>query len=257
MSNDEVRIRDIHSIEELHNTIEYVGEAMATIEEQVSNYMQGVKDVLEGQLEQLRAELEEAEAELAEAENDLSRCYDSQTYDEEYGEYTPSCSCEERTVAAARDRVSECRRKYDEGTCIVHECDSEISDYYYNGMVYADPGGHYLIEKMVKDDTTRATELLREILEKLNDILETDMGNDEQPSAQFSNPYVSKEDRPMTQEERQAAFSQFIDEAKDAQAKDVRRENIQNANRAMQCPVCHMPLALCKCRRKRDDAVVL
>ena len=48
---DGVKIRDVQSLEEMANLLVFTGESMATIEENVSNYINGVRDVLEKQLE--------------------------------------------------------------------------------------------------------------------------------------------------------------------------------------------------------------
>lgn len=251
-----IHIRDIQALEEFNNAVEYAGEAMATIESNVSSYINGVKDVLEEQLEILRERLEEAKEALETAESELSDCEASQNYDEETREYHPSCSCEERAVERARRTVDECQRKYDAGKRIVDECSAELSDYYANATILRPPGGHYMVEYMANTATPKASELIRQVIDKSKEINEADMGNDGIVPEVITNPHVTENDLPMTEEEKQEAFSQFIDETKDEQSDDLKRKDVRDANRAMRCPECGLPLPLCQCGHRRDNVVI-
>lgn len=239
-------IRDVHSLEQLNNMIEYAGEAMANIEENVSNYIDGVKEVLDKQLEFIQKKLEEAEDKLSEAEDALSSCEASQEYDEESGEYRPSCRWEERAVESARKEVEEWKRKYDEGKRIVDECRTEIDDYNFPGGFIQPPGGHCLIKYMRETQTPKATQQLRDCIDKLYDILGCDVGGDPSAAADWQ---PKEEDKPLSEDERFEAFKKNIAGIKDEQASN----EVKDANRAMRCPECGRPIALCTCKNLHAD----
>lgn len=248
MSEEGVYIRDVRSLKELNNMISSTGETMASIEKSVSDYLNGVQDVLKKQLDAIREKLEEAKEKLSEAQEALSSCEASQTKDEETGEYTPSCSCEEHAVAAAQDEVNEWQNKYDQGQGIVDECKAEIDDYNDPGGVFTPPGGHYLILNMCEKQTPKATEQLQEYIGEVYDYTGQDVGGDPDAVTEMKNPALREEDKPLTEDERFKAFKKNIHGIKDEQAKDSSYYQIKDANRAMRCPVCGMPLQLCTCK---------
>ena len=251
-----VNIRDVHSLEEMNNMVAFTGEAMANIEENVSNYIDGVKSVLDQQLEIIRKKLEEAEQELAEAEADLSSCEASQSYDEESGEYRPSCSSEERAVNRARREVEKWQKKYDEGKSIVDECASEIDDYNSPGSILYPPGGHYLIQNMSAEQTPKIGAQLREYIGEAYDVLTQDVGGDPSEVQGITNPNVSEDDVPRSQDDKFAKFRANLQAQKEEQASESARYEIKDANRAMRCPTCGRPLQLCICKNLHADAVI-
>ena len=168
MAKQGAYIRDVHSLEQLKERIGHSGEAMSNIDANVSSYLNGVRDTLEGQLDSIRMKLEEAEARLNSAENALSVCYASQVCNE-FGELSPSCSAEECAVETARVEVEKWRMRYEQGQQILGECQREISDY--------SSGGHALILNMSNQQTPRACQLLRDCIDKLQDILGSDVVN--------------------------------------------------------------------------------
>lgn len=248
MAEEGAYIRDVHSLEELNNMIEYSGEAMANIEENVSNYIDGVKDVLEKQLNIIRERLEEVKEKLREAEEALSSCEATQEYDEDCGEYKPSCNWERSTVQSAREEVDEWRRKYEEGKRIVSECQSEIDDYNFPGSFLYPPGGHHLILNMRDNQTPKASQQLRDCIDKLQDILNTDVGGESTDF--YDNMYIANpEDRPLSADDRLNAFRDNIQGIKREQAMG----EVQTANRAMRCPKCGRPIPLCICNNLHGD----
>lgn len=248
MSEQGAYIRDVGSLEQLNNTIEYSGEAMANIEENVSNYINGVKDVLERQLEIIKEKLEEAEERLREAEEDLSSCEASQEYDEESGELRPSCSWERSAVQSAREEVEEWKKKYEEGKNIVSECQNEIDDYNFPGSFINPPGGHYLILNMRDNQTPKASQQLRDCIDKLQDILNSDVGGVAEHS-DVETSIANPEDRPRSKDERLNAFRDNIQGIKREQANC----EVKDANRAMRCPNCGRPIPLCICNNLHGD----
>jgi len=253
---DGVRIRNVHSLEEMNNMIAFTGEAMANIEENVSNYIDGVKDVLDQQLDIIREKLEEAEEKLSEAEDDLSSCEASQEYDEDSGRYRPSCASEERAVRRARREVEKWQKKYDEGKRIVDECQHEIDEYNDPGGVLSPPGGHYLIINMSQNQTPKIGEQLREYIDEAFDVLQQDVGGDPSAANEITNPHVKPEDMPLSQDERFAKFRENIQGQKEEQAYNAAAYDIKDANRAMRCPSCGRPLQLCTCKNLHADAVI-
>lgn len=248
-----VFIRDVHSLEELNNVFEYTSESMANIEENVSGYINGVMAVLEHQLESIREQLEQAQQELSEAEADLSSCESSQEWDDEDGCYRPSCDCERSAVSDARREVDKWQRKYDKGKDIVDQCQREIDDYNAPGGLLSPPGGHCLIEYMCDQQTPNITEQLREHIDGVEDVLNSDVGGEASSGDIQTNPHVKESDQARSQSDRLAAFKAAAAGVKQEQAIASELHHIQDANRAMRCPSCGMPLALCTCRNLHRD----
>lgn len=253
MENDGAHIRDINSLEELNNMIEYSGEALANIEENVSNYINGVQDVLEQQLIIIQEQLDKAKERLSDAEDALSSCLSSQEYDEESHTYRPSCNCQENAVQRARKEVDEWQRKYDAASRIVSECESEISEYNESGGGIMPPGGHYLIVDMRERQLVWATEQLRNYIEKARNVLEHDLGDDSSSENVMTNPYVQEEDLPRSEDEKREAFINAVNGVKEEQRDFSRYRELKNANRAMRCPKCGRPIALCICNNLHSD----
>lgn len=250
---DGAYIRDVRSLEELSNIISFTGETMSTIEENVSNYLDGVKDVLGKQLEIIREKLEEYKEILREAQEALSSCEDSQEYDEDTGEYTPSCQYEARAVDAAQADVDEWQKKYDTGKDIADECQSEINDYNFPGGIVMPPGGHHLIRYMCEQQTPKATQQLQEYINDIYEYKHHDVGGDPDTIHEITNPAVQEEDKPMTEDDKLAAFKNKIQGIKDEQEETSYSYKIKDANRVMRCPDCGKPLQLCTCRNIHVD----
>lgn len=253
MESAGVHIRDINSLEELNNMIEYSGEALANIEENVSNYINGVQDVLEQQLTIIQEQLDKAKERLSDAEDALSSCLSSQEYDEESHTYHPSCSWQESAVQRARKEVDEWQIKYDAASRIVSECESEIREYNEPGGVITPPGGHYLIVDMREKQLVSATEQLRNHIEKARIILEHDLGGDSSTENVITNPHVQEEDLPRSEDDKRAAFINAVNGVGEEQRDFSEYREFKNANRAMRCPRCGKPLALCTCNNLHAD----
>lgn len=253
---DGVKIRDVQSLEEMANLLIFTGESMATIEENVSNYINGVRDVLEKQLEFIGEKLHEAQERLNAAEESLSACESSQEYDEESQEYRPSCSCERSAVARAQKEVSEWKHKYAEGQRILYECKKEIEQYNYRGGMLTPPGGHGLIEYMVDTHTPISVKQLNAYIDHAYDVLQTDLGADEAEVQGVVNPHVKEDDLPMSENECVAKFKANLRDIKEEQVADANRWELKDANRAMRCPRCGRPLQLCVCKNLRVEAKI-
>lgn len=174
-------IQDVHLLEQLNQRILGSGEAMSNIDVNVINYINGVRDAVQDQLDSIRIRLEEAEANLSNAENALTACYASQMCNE-FGELSPSCSMEENNVESARGEVEKWRTRYGQGQQIVSECQQEFSDYM--------SGGHELVRIMCEHQAPKASQLLRECIDRLGDILGHNLAASDNSSA-YIEPDVS------------------------------------------------------------------
>ena len=177
------RVSDVLLLEKLEEQIGSSGKAMANIDQNVCNYVNDVRDNLERQLDTIHGRLQEAEQKLEEAENALSSCHTSQVLDPLTGTFVPSCDWEESAVESARAEVETWRTKYEQGQQILGECQREIGEYFGPG------GGHSLILTMCEQQTPKAIRILRGCIDKLQDILSSDMvlsanlGADSEPKA--------------------------------------------------------------------------
>lgn len=162
-------IRDVHSLEQLNDRIKSSGEMMANIDQNVSNHLNSVRDKLMSQLDYLQQRLSEAEARLREAGNAMNACHASQVVVPETGMIVPSCVFEESAVSSAQIEVESWRTKYNRGQQILGECQQEMAEY--------SSGGHALIANMSQQQTPKANQLLSGHIERLQDILGSDVGS--------------------------------------------------------------------------------
>lgn len=249
-----VYIRTLKSLIELNNMIEYSGETLSNIEENVSNYINGVQDVLDQQLTIIQEKLDEAKEKLSDAESALSSCLSSQKYDEESHTYHPSCCWQECAVQKARKEVDEWQRKYDAASRIVSECESEIHEYNEPGGIIIPPGGHYLIVDTRKKQLVSATEQLRDYIDKAKEALNLDLGGDSSSDDNvITNPHVQEEDLPRSENDKRAAFINAVNGVKEEQRDFSEYREFKNANRAMRCSKCGRPFALCTCDNLHAD----
>lgn len=202
---------DVNLLKQLSDKIKHSSEAMTNIEQDVSNYLFDVRENLKRQLDSIQIKLEEAEERLRQAENTLTSCQASQICNE-FGELTPSCTFEESAVETARSAEMEWRRKYEQGKQIYGECQQDIDDYY--------SGGRALIRNM-NEQQTKASQILFDCVERLQDILSTDVAINSEP--QTSNVSKVQSQPPANKEGEKVIHS-------------------------TRCPKCGRPLPLCICK---------
>ncbi|MBQ7280653.1 MAG: hypothetical protein IJR13_08035 [Bacteroidales bacterium] len=171
MTNSGAYISDVHLLEELNNVIVSSSESMSNIDANVGSYINGVKESLCRQLDFIQTKLTEAENALSDAETNLNMCQSAQALASAMGTVGPSCAMEECAVQTARAEVEKWRMRYEQGQQIVGECEREIAE--YNGPA----GGHALIRTLCEQQTPDASRYLNVCIERLNDILATDMGS--------------------------------------------------------------------------------
>lgn len=196
-------IRDLNLLEELGNRLKCTGEAMANIDSAVISHINGTRDTLKQKLDFIQDRLRDAQQRLSMAEAALSACRASQASASASGMMCPSCIMEEQDVEMARMEVEKWRMREEQGQQIVQQCQSEIEAYNGSG------GGHYLIQNMCNQQTPKAYQLLRGCIEKLQDVLSTDLksGNIETVAT------VKTDCRPSTDDKRFEAFRKSIRKA--------------------------------------------
>lgn len=171
MARSGAYISDVHLLEDLDKRIGSSGEAMSQIDANVCNYLNEVRDNLQRQLDFIHDRLNDAQQRLSQAESALSACQASQSAASAMGMMCPSCVMEEQEVEMARMKVEEWRMRYEQGQQIVGDCEREIAE--YNGS----DGGHSLIRKMCDQQTPKASQLLHGCIDRLQDILGTNVGS--------------------------------------------------------------------------------
>ena len=168
MAKQGAHISDVDLLVKLDQRIGASGQAMANIDQSVVSHLNNVRDTLERQLDVIREKLQEAEQRLSEAESACQACHASQFCDE-FGMVVPSCASEESAVEVAQMEVEKWRSKYEQGQQILGECQREIGEYNGSG------GGHSLVLMMSEQQTLKASQLLHGCIDKLQDILNSDM----------------------------------------------------------------------------------
>lgn len=166
MAKNGVYTNNVHSLEQVNERIKRSSEAMASIDAGVVNFFNDVGDTLERQLHCIQTKLEEAEANLHRAESELSYCYSCQYYNR-YGNLVPSCSSEKKAVIAARKEVEKWSGNYELGKHIYDEFQQEIIDY--------QSVGHQHVLNMCEQQTHKASQFLRNCIDKLHDMLNTNV----------------------------------------------------------------------------------
>ena len=257
MSEPSAYIRDHQSLIELNNTLEYTADSILKILEQVNSYLQGVKSALEAQMKALQDELRAAEEKLSEAEEALSDCEASQEWDEDAGEYRPSCSWQAGRVRLARDIRDKCQERVNEAQTILRDCEYEIEQYKYPGGIFRmpPPGGEKTMEELAKDHTDRATSKMREILEVVEEYLKFSMSNRTYNSgstdtgADCTDEHSLQLSSEQKKERFQNAVERIIEKQKD---ENYGSRQLADANRVMRCPRCGRPPVACICSNTRE-----
>lgn len=166
METSHAYIGDVHTLEVLDGKINATGKAMANIDRNVISHLNDVEQILRRQLDYIHTRLLQAETRFRNAEIALAACIASQ-YVNKFGVLVPSCSCEKREFSEAQIELEKWRERYAQGKQIFNECLQEISDY--------NAGGHTLISNMSEQQTPKASQILCEHIERLQDVLASNM----------------------------------------------------------------------------------
>lgn len=88
-------------------------------------------------------------------------CRERQEYDEESGEYRPSCSCEERDMKEAEDVYNKARSVREQAEMRLHDMEREVDDY------ERPMGGEGIMNSITDEYAPQATERLFALKEKV------------------------------------------------------------------------------------------
>jgi len=249
MNDSKVLINDYHTLIQLNDALDYCGDSLLKLLQEVDDYLQNCirafeeqRDILKEKLEIAEQELQKAIEELQKAENSLSHCLNSQReYKDKDGHtyISPSCSSERSSAESARRRKEECQRKrneckekYDKACNIISACKYEIEQYHSSYPA----GGKEMLKYLAKTHTDEAQAKMNKILEKVEKYLGRPLQETE-----------PNESLPPTQAEQfRKATAQVQEKQKNESA------NVASANVSMICPVCKMPIPVCRCARTRE-----
>lgn len=248
-----IHIRDIQTLYDLHNALEFCAEQLNSIVEGVNSYLDGVLRVLETQKGLLQKRLEEAEERVRKAEDALYSCETSQKWDEEREKYVPDCRGEAFALSAAREEETKCAAACAEAERIYGACEREIGEYHEKGGIFSPPGGEWTIRNLAGEYTEQAVKRLDEIIEQLNSILLMNMGGDGASSGNSSQRFF--ENGPLSKEEKAKRFRE-VAESLNREIKDG-KGNIPGGNRVMVCPECKRPLIACTCGRDARERIMI
>jgi len=257
MSEPSAYIRDHQSLIELNNTLEYTADSILNILEQVNSYLQGVKSALEAQMKALQDELRAAEEKLSDAEEALSDCEASQKWNEDAGEYRPSCNWQAGRVRLARDIRDKCQERVNEAEKIVSDCEYEIGQYKYPGGILRmpPPGGELTMEELAKDHTDQATSKMREILEVVEEYLRFSVSSRtyNSGSADTGHECADEQSVQLSSEQKKERFQNAIERVIEKQKdENFGSRQLADANRVMRCPRCGRPPVACICSNTRE-----
>lgn len=250
-----IHIRDIQTLYDLHNALEFCAEQLNSIVEGVNSYLDGVLRVLETQKGLLQKRLEEAEERVRKAEDALYSCETSQKWDEEREKYVPDCSGEAFALSAAREEETKCAAACAEAERIYGACEREIEEYHEKGGIIRPPGGEWTIRNLAEEDTEQAVKRLDEIIEQLKEVMQMPMhlGGDSSFS-ENPNPRNS-ENGPLPAEKKADRFGKAAEKL-NQEIKDG-KGNIPGGNRVMVCPECKRPLIACTCGRDARERIMI
>lgn len=114
-------------------------------------------------------------------------CQRSQKYDEESGEYRPSCSCEERAMRRAEDELFKARHAREQAEMRLRDMELEVSN-------YEQPmGGEGVMNSITDEYAPQATNRLMELRDKVVryetlEIAGIDVGDNSSPTKILQTP---------------------------------------------------------------------
>lgn len=184
MSSSRVDIRDVAMLDELVREFERAGSQMSHIDADVRVHLNNVMDDLQRQLNVIDGRLRDAEHRLTCAQSALSACQASAQAAAAVG-MCQTCIFEEQEVAMARMEVEKWRSRYSRGEQIIGQCRQEISGY--------ESGAHQLVERMCNEQTPHVSRQLFEHIDKLQDIMNSNMAPAYLPTAVNAQTVATKE----------------------------------------------------------------
>lgn len=234
-----VHIRDYNDLIHLRDAMDYCGDSMLKLLDEVDAYLRSCMQAFEGQRDALKMQLDRTQEELSRAEQALSSCESSQRWDEEDKCYRPSCNSERSHAESARRHRDECERKYNEACRIVSDCAYQIEQYKKSGGFLTPPGGEktlkYLAEGHTKDGIGKMNAILDIVVKEY-------LGRSIQETTQAEAPTGEKAQQ----------FKEASDRVKEKQKAESSSNKIAGADVSMICPGCKRPIPICICARNRE-----
>lgn len=250
MGNSQAYIRDIGSLHHMSDTMDYCADSLLKLIAAVDAYFNNVINSLKDALGIVKAKLDEAKERLEEAESALESCEASQYYDEEEGEYVPSCNYEAAQVSRCREEVTKWQEKYDQGKQIVDDTQKAVDDYHHRPSGLTSPGGECLIHSLATDTCQKGMEKMGCIINKLEDFVNFQIlepGSEIDPK--FHNEHRSDDDMPLDDYDKERRLKDAFHEVRKEQSSDSSYYNVADANGIMVCKDCGRPFALCVCKK--------
>lgn len=250
MDSSQAYIRDIESLYQMKDTFGYCADSMLKLLGAVDSYFNNVLTSLQEAVDKIKEQLDKAKENLERAEEALSHCESIQRYDEEEGEYVPSCRFEAQRVNHCQEEVNKWQKKLDEAKQILQNTKNAINDYHHKPSGLTSPGGEALIHCLATDTCQKADEKLVNIAEKLTEfasfqILEPGT----EVMQEFRNEHRSDDDLPLDEEQKERQLKNAFENVRKEQESDSSSHHVANANGIMVCPVCGRPIALCVCKK--------
>lgn len=233
----------------MKDTFNYCADSMLKLLGAVDSYFNNVLASLQEAVDKIQEQLDKAKENLEKAEAALSHCESIQRYDDEKGEYVPSCSFEAQRVNHCQEEVNKWQKKLDEAKQILQDTKKAIEDYHHKPSGLSSPGGEALIHNLATDTCQKAKEKLDKVAEKLTEFTSfqiLDPGTEVSP--EFRNVHRNDDDIPLDEEGKEKAMKNAFEDVKKEQGSDSSFHHVANANGIMVCHACGRPIALCVCK---------
>lgn len=117
------------SVAQLRTTFSNNSELISNATSMFDSYVNETVTAMEQNLMVIRERMNQAKAEYETAKSDLASCEASQKYDDEEGEWYPSCDAEAHRLKEAESKYEQCKEVYERANFVMLECKSKISEY--------------------------------------------------------------------------------------------------------------------------------
>lgn len=228
------RMLDVGAFQQFQKDLNTTGESTQKVLEGVDHYVQGVLEELKRHIDIIKEKVEDAREDLRDAEAALSACRESQEYDEESGEYKPSCNCEERDVERSEAILNEWENRFKQAEGVYSEVERETNDYYAMPDFLYQGGGDYVLTDLAGRHTTEAISAMDSIIDVSSEYLGTDV-------------------REIESELDDDSFQESISNNRQAMVEELAKFNPPVSDAVVICDVCGRPKYICTCQHDRTD----
>ena len=251
-----VKIFDHRSLDELIEAQRYAGDSILKLVAHVGDYFDKMIEDMEKMKNELEKQVEEAKEALDEAEQAYSDCLSSQTYDEEDGEYYPSCDCEASHVDRCREIYDELQDRLKQAEEVLSDCKYELDSYRAPFSPVHPPGGETLMKYLGHEHTDAACDKMdkiRECVKKYLDVPCSIRDARQQRNAEQIELYeeaTQKIKEKEEQEEKESRDTEIdtFNSATERLQREQSREGFRSANAVAICPQCGRPINVCICQ---------